>query len=303
MKRHILANILVTAVLGLFGIISADAQTGLNGKYIFEAGKEENLARFILTFERADAVYYSYFYQGAGTIGGKWQIENGVIKAVLSRGDENWTIKLKRNGDDLEIAETLPEKGLAEIPDFKNILPAGTIFKKMKDTPSGKELTPAETGKKVLKLIESVKTAADLSAVNLEKQVGMKVSFNEKNTKEFGVGGKITGAPDWFYNFSSATSTTDGKEKITSLNFSFDYQLHEPLHPDMTTVCKAFNFDSFSKYLQADGFSAPEPRIGVHNRQEGWIFNRNKISVLVAVTGGWQPNVDNCVKTVIISAN
>ena len=293
----------MSPVLGLFCVILINAQTDLKGKYIFEAGKDESSSNFILTFEREDAIYFSYFYQGAGTIGGNRTLENGIIKAVLTRGDENWTLKLKRKGNDLEIAETLPEKGLTNIPDFRTILPVGTIFKKMKDAPRGKELTPGEAGKRVVKLIKSVKTAEDLSAANLKKQTGMKVFFNAKNQKEFGVGGKVTGAPDWFYNFSSRTSTTDGKEKIISLDFSFNYRLHEPLHPDMTTVCKAFNFDSLSKDLQANGFSAPEPRVGVHDRWNGWSFTRGKVSVLMIVVGGWQPNVDNCIQTVIISAN
>lgn len=277
------------------------AQTNLNGRYSFRSVEGNDPSSFYLTFERQDAVYYSYFHEGAGTIGGKWTLENGIINVVLTRGDENWTIKLKQKGDDLELAEQLPEKGLSEIPDFKTVLLMGTIFKRMDDKPTGPVLKPEEIGKRVLKLVKSIRTLKDISAKNIKRQTGVSVTFDPKDRNSYGFGGDVIGAPDWIYGFSAYPYPSKDNKTTDTLRFSFNYQLHEPSNPDTTIVCKAIDFNSFSKELQKAGFSAPKPHIVNHGFQSGWTFERGKVSLWVSVKGGFEANVDNCVTGIIIS--
>lgn len=306
MKRLLILAILF---VGLVGAISINAQTNLNRKYRYEVKNGENSHEFLLTFERQDAVYYSYAYigKGYGTIGGKWTLENGIIKAVLTRGDENWTLKLKQKGDDLEIAETLPEKGLADIPDFKTILPAGTIFKKDVSKPTGPDLPAAEVGKRVIKLVKSIRTLKDFSPENIELQTGVKVSFYDEKRSKYGFGGKTAGAPDWTYGFSAYPHPLGKTNNVTgTLSFSFNYQLHEPDYPEMPKVFKDFNLVMLVKELQKVGFSAPTPNIGEHGRLLGWYFTREKVLVNVSAKGSSTksnrtPNKDNYIERIIVS--
>lgn len=289
MKRMFL--LIIPIFIGLTGTLAINAQTNLKGRYIFE-GKDEGVSfNYMLTFEGKDAVYYSYEHNGAATLKGSWKDENGVITVDIPNGDLQLMFKFKLEGKDLVVTETL----------HHSFVDAGAIFRKMDDTPSGAELTPEEIGKRATKLIKSIKSQNDLSAENLEKQIGMKVFFSKKNPKEFGVGGNVAGAPDWTYGFHGIPHTIEGVEKIGRLDFAFNYQLYEPLNPDMTTVCKAFDVDSLSKELQADGFSAPQPHYRVHNRLSGWDFTRGKVSVRVSVKGGWEPDIDKCVDLILIS--
>lgn len=279
------------------------AQTNLNGRYSCKSDKGSDSPSFSLTFERQDAVYYSYFYQGAGTVGGKWTIENGIINVTLTRGGESWTIKLKQKGVDLEIAENLPEMGLSDIPDFKSVLPVGTVFKKIVEQPTGPNLTSEDIGKRVLKLLKSVRSLKDISPKNLKRQTGVEVTFHEKKRHEYGFGGNVIGASDWNYGFYAYPYPSKDNKTTDTLRFSFDYQLHEPLNPDSTVICKAFEFNALSKELQQAGFSVPEPQIMNHNRLSGWRSIRGKVSLIVSVIGGWEPNIENCVTGIQISIN
>lgn len=291
----------LTTFLILFGATILNAQTNLNGRYSFQSDKGNCSPSFSLTFENQNSVYYSYSFNGAGTIGGKWTLENEIIKVILSRGNENWTIKLKQKGDNLEIAETLPEKGLSDIPDFKTILPVGTVFKRIVDETTGPNLTPEDIGKRVLKLVKSVRTLKDISPKNIKRQTGVEVTFHDKNRNEYGFGGNLIGTSDWNYGFYAYPYPSKDNKTTDTLRFSFDYQLHEPLNPDTTVICKAFDFKTLSKELQQAGFSAPEMSFKSHGFVSGWTMKRGKVFLQISVKGGFDPNIDNCVTGINIS--
>lgn len=286
-------------ILLLFGVSILNAQTNLNGRYSFKSDKGSDPPSFYLTFERQDSVYYSYFYEGGGTIGGKWTLEEGSIKVVLKRGDDNWTIKLKQKGDDLEISERLPETGLPDIPDFKTILPVGTVFKRIIEQLTGPALTPEVLGKKVLKLVKSIRTLNDISPNNLKRQTGINVSFNAEDRNRYGFGGNVTDASDWSYGFLAYS--LNEKDRTNRIRFDFNYQLHEPLKPDTTVVCKALEFNSVSEELQQAGFSAPNPSFSNHGYVGNWTMERGKVFLRISVEGGFYPKVNNCVMGIDIS--
>jgi hypothetical protein len=294
-------SFLVLIFFLLFGVSALNAQTNLSGRYIYKANKSNNSASFSLTFEGQNSVYYSYFYNGSGTIGGKWTLEDRIIKIVLTRGESNWKFKLKQKGDNLEIAENLPEMSLPDVPDFKTILPIGTVFKKEVNQPTGPDLKPEEIGKRVLKLVKSIRTLEDISPKNIKNQTGVKVTFNRQEPNKYGFGGKVIGDSDWYYGVYAYPYPSENNQTTDTLWFSFDYQLHEPLNPDTAVICKAFDFISLSEELQQAGFSSPKPYFSKSNRISGWTFVRGNVSLLVGVIGGWEPNIDNCVKSIRIS--
>lgn len=293
-------NFFAIIFLFLYGASVINAQANLNGRYVFKAGKETDSPSFSLKFERRENVYFSYFYEGAGTVSGKWTLENGIIKVVLSRGAD-WTLRLKQNGNDLKIVESLPQMTLPDVPDFRRILLNGTIFKKNTDHPTGPDLTPEEVGGKILKLVKSIKTVEDISPENIKRQTEISVVFHPDRRNEYGFGGNVIGGADWVYGIFAYPYPSKDNKTTDTLRFSFDYQLHEPLHPDTTIISKAFNFDSLSKELQDVGFSAPKPHFGQHNYISGWTFTRGKVEVLVGVKGGFEPNINNSVKSIQIT--
>lgn len=302
MKRNILTKFLLTAVLGLLAGLMVNAQTNLNGRYSYEVknGEDASDFDFLLTFERQDAVYYSYAYKGYGTIGGKWTLENGLIKVTLTRGDANWTFKLKPQGDNLELTETLSKTGTDETPDFKTILLDGIVFKKEIGKPTGPDLTAQEASQKFLKLIKSVRTIKDFSPKNIERQTGVKVSFNEETRSEYGFGGNVIGAPDWAYGLIAYPYPSKDNKQTDTLRFSFDYQLHEPLRPDMTALC--VTLDSYDKALKEVGYSQMS-FFGPDGISGGIWFRRKNISInVVTDTYGksFEDIKNGCVNMIVI---
>jgi hypothetical protein len=279
MERKIFTIILLIGILTIFGAVSANAQTDLNGTYVYQGRQGESSFNLMLKFERKDAVYYSFEYKGGGTIGGNWTLENGIIMVVLKRGDANWTFRFKRNGTNLEVAENFPKMEMTELPELKEmIVVAGTIFKKDLSEPNAPTLSIEEIGKRVLKLTKSINDIKDLSPENIERQMQIKVSFNEKNSNEYGFGGNIEDAPDWLYNLFAYSS--ENNQKTDTVRFSLDYQLREPINPDLSPVCTV-DFEAYRKELKDAGFSKSAPLYGVHSRLIGWSFARGKTSVSI----------------------
>lgn len=300
MKNNKLRTILIIGTLTVFSAVFVNGQNTLNGKYIYKVKNNEDSSSFFLTFERENAVYYSYFYEGAGTLGGTWTRENEIIKVVLTRGDANWTFKLKQKGADLEITEKLSKTGTDETPDFTTILPAGTVFEKDDSKPSGPDLTAADFSKRALKLIASVHSLKDISPENIERRTGIKVSFNEENRREYGFGGNVVAAPDWTYGLIAYPYPSKDNKQTDTLHFSFDYRLHEPAYPDLSPIC-SIDFDAFGKELQKAGFSTPTPVRGNHNVIIYWQSARDKTSLNISADGADKDSRRQCVKMVTVS--
>jgi hypothetical protein len=296
MRKQILTTILL---LFIFGAISANAQNDLNGTYIYQGKQGETSFNLMLKFERKDAVYYSFEYKGGGTIAGTWSLENGVIKVVLTRGDSNWNFRFRRKGSDLEVAEKFPKMAMEELPELQEVnIAAGTVFKKDLSEPNAPTLKTEEISKRVLNFIKSVNDIKDLSPENIERRMQIEVTFNKENRNEYGFGGNIEGAPDWLYNLFAFPS--ENNQKTDTVRFSFDYQLREPLNPDLSPICTV-DFDAFGKELKDAGFSKTFPLYGVHNRLTGWSFARGETLVNVGLNGGWEPYPRQCVKSLAIT--
>jgi hypothetical protein len=138
-------------------------------------------------------------------------------------------------------------------------------------------LTAEEIGHRVLKLIDSIHNADDISPEHIEKVFGMKLVVNPSDSNDYGYDGKLTDA--WTYSFGSVTDLKGGKP--TQLRLSFDDQTHSGA--DMTSIC-ALDLDGYAKNLTAAGFKA-SPYYAEHGRLISWDFARGKVAVKINVRG------------------
>jgi len=144
-------------------------------------------------------------------------------------------------------------------------------------TPEVPQMSAEEISKRMLDLIDKIKTAEDISANNLEIATGLKVYFDPENSRKYGTGAKITDI--WFFNIAVTSSHTEGK--LSSLVFSFDDQTHS--HADMTAICQ-IDFDAYAKRLTESGFQST-PYYGEHNRLIYWNFTRDKVRLQIFING------------------
>jgi hypothetical protein len=155
-------------------------------------------------------------------------------------------------------------------------------------------MTAEDVGKRVLDLINTIKTTNDISRENIERATGLKLNVNPDNPNEYGTGGKITDT--WFYNIGGRLDSKSGKSN--RLTFSFDDQTNN--HADMTPVC-GLDFNAYSKRLNEIGFQSSPVR-GEHNRLSYWNFSRGDISVQVYIRGESNEKVNHdCVSMMIIN--
>jgi len=152
----------------------------------------------------------------------------------------------------------------------------------------------ADIGKRVLKLVEHIRSADDIAPARIEQLTGMKVEFNPDDANEYGFGGQLTDA--WAYNL---ISLPDGDAKPTRLMFSFDDESRA--NADMAPIC-ALDFDAYAETLAAAGYQAT-PSPGKHGEVSLWDFTRDDVTVQVYVRGENDDKADHaCVSKLIINA-
>jgi hypothetical protein len=144
-------------------------------------------------------------------------------------------------------------------------------------TTAASSLTAEEIGHRVLKLIDSIHTADDISPTHIEKVMGVKVQFNEKDPNDYGFGGKLT--DEWSYDFGSLNDSPG--EKPTRLMLSFEDQTHK--NADVTPICK-LDYDAYSKFLTDSGFKK-STNYAEHGRILSFTFTREPVSVEISTTG------------------
>lgn len=155
------------------------------------------------------------------------------------------------------------------------------------------QMAAEEASRRMLDLLGNIKTAEDFSTKNLEAAMGLKVYFDDKNPRKYGVGAKITDT--WFFNLSVILNKEDSKRG--RLIFSFDDQTHSDA--DMTPVCQV-DFDAYSKRLTELGFQS-EPYYGEHNRLVFWNFSRENIHLQISFQGESMAKVKhNCVSMLVV---
>lgn len=136
--------------------------------------------------------------------------------------------------------------------------------------------TAEDIGRRVLKLIESLRSAEDLAPERIEQATGIKVEFNDEDRNIYGFGGKLT--DEWSY---SLVSTPDKLgEKPSSLRFSFDDATREQADP--APIC-TLRFEDYSQAMTAAGFEISPMR--TYPGSDAWYFKRGDIGVMAYARG------------------
>ena len=156
-------------------------------------------------------------------------------------------------------------------------------------------ITAEDIGRRVLKLIDSLRSAEDLAPERIEQATGIKVEFNDEDRNIYGFGGRLTDA--WSY---SLVSTPDKLgEKPSSLRFSFDDSTRDQADP--TPIC-TLRFEDYSQAMTAAGFAASPMR--TYPGSDAWYFRRGDIGVMAYTQGKTEPQVGPvCLSKLIISAS
>ena len=155
-------------------------------------------------------------------------------------------------------------------------------------------LSAQEIAKRVLALIENVRSAQDISPEIIEKHIGIKVHVNPDDSNDYGVSGKLT--EQWYYGVRSMS--VEPGQKPNRLLFQFNDQTHADA--DMSPVCIAF--EDYNQALIAAGFTSKRLRNRLDTR-DYWDFSRGDISVTIYLRGKTDPkDAQACVSMLIINA-
>lgn len=156
-------------------------------------------------------------------------------------------------------------------------------------------MTADEIGRRVLKLIDSLRSMQDLAPEHIEHETGIKVEFNADDPNVYGFGGQLT--DDWTYNLISTPEKIGAKP--SSLRFSFDDQTDDG-EADPAPIC-GLDFQDYSRTLTSAGFDS-KPMHG-YRGIDAWYFSRGDIGVLAYTHGNADPEQGKaCVSKLIISA-
>jgi len=295
-KQHINKFTVLTILSIIFGISSnAFGQDGSSPKiepndlYIYKGKDSDKPFNFMFNFQGEGVVLYSFEYKGASTIKGNWTFENDVLTVILPKVNSTITLKFKQKGDDLEIIDT---------QHLNPLISVGTLFKKNVNNPSGKDLTAQEFAELILKFTKNIKSVEDLSAENIEREMGENVWFNEEDQSNYGFWGKIKNS-SWRYGLVAYPYPSKDNKTTDTVRFSIDNPNEDA---DMSSACVAI--ESFRKDLKSAGFLY-FTAIGVHNIARGLVFSRDDLFVQVYVRGSgrdYESFKNNCVDMVLIGA-
>lgn len=156
-------------------------------------------------------------------------------------------------------------------------------------------ITAEEIGRRVLKLIDSIRSARDLAPEHIAQQTGLEVERNANDPHLYGFGGSL--GEDWMYNLVS-TPQRQG-EAPTSLRFSFDDQT-DGGNGDPAEIC-GLDFQDYRAALTAAGFDFKpmQGRRGI----DAWYFTRGDVGVTAYTHGNADPAKGKaCISKLIISA-
>lgn len=154
-------------------------------------------------------------------------------------------------------------------------------------------LTGEDISRRVLKLIGSLKSNADLTVEHLEQQTGLSMR-RAADGGSFGTGAAIDS--NWSYNLLVGPVLGEKKNQLT-----FDFDRTGDQNAPMTPVC-ALDFDDYARALKDMGFQDSAVR-AEHNRISYWNF-QGPVSLRVYVEGESNESPEkiahSCVKTITV---
>ena len=129
-----------------------------------------------------------------------------------------------------------------------------------------------DIGNRILRLIDSMQSQADLSPAHVQQVTGIQVGIDPHDSLNWGFGGAVDA--QWTYGLSSMKSP-DGKA-VDGLLFSFE-PAQGQADDNPAPVCTP-DLDYYRKSLEQRGFSAKplHGRFGVVDR---WLFERDGVCI------------------------
>lgn len=156
-------------------------------------------------------------------------------------------------------------------------------------------LDAEDIGRRMLKLIDSIRSAHDITPEHIQQTTGLKVDIWSADQSKYGLSGKVTDA--WYYGLRSMPPAAPGA-KPNSLLFSFSDQSGGDADP--TPIC-GLTFQDYSHALSKAGFTAKP--IECIRGVDSWRFTRGDVSVSAYVFGDGDPAAPGaCVSQLIINA-
>lgn len=149
-----------------------------------------------------------------------------------------------------------------------------------------------DLSKRVIALIEGIRSVRDISPESIEKITGLKVEINPLDSNDYGTTGKLTDT--WYYGLRSMSP--DASDKPNRLLFQLNDQTDADA--DMSPVCVPI--EDYSQALTAAGFASRKMRNRL-NTQDYWEFTRGNVGATVYVRGKSDSHdAQTCVSMVII---
>lgn len=156
-------------------------------------------------------------------------------------------------------------------------------------------ITAEDIGRRILKLIDSIRSAQDLAPEHIERETGIHVEFSADDPNVYGFGGDLN--QDWAYNLISSSEKIGAKP--TSLHFSFDDR-SAGRDADPASIC-GMDFDDYRRAMTSAGFES-KPMYG-YRGLDSWYFSRDDVGILAYTHGNANPDEGKaCISRIIISA-
>lgn len=152
-------------------------------------------------------------------------------------------------------------------------------------------MSAEDIGRRVIKLVQNLRTVDDISAANLERQMGIKVVYNDDDPNRYGFGGPIVG--DWRYRLFTVPDKKG--EPPRRLDFSIR---NNDGKADLAPVC-TLTFNDYRAALEAAGYSVQRLYGGRNN--DPWMFTRGNVVASLYMLHFQDPEkVTACVGTATI---
>lgn len=148
-------------------------------------------------------------------------------------------------------------------------------------------LSVDELNRRVLQLIDSIRTRDDLGPSHIQRLTGMDVEVNAEDPTVYGIAGPLQGNG----RYSLVSSHKNAAGQVDSLLFSFESS-------DQPAPCA--RVDDYRAALSAAGFAGRHLPAG-HRGHESWYFTRDGVSVNVHVRDPrGAPAAQACVASLVI---
>lgn len=157
------------------------------------------------------------------------------------------------------------------------------------------QLTADDISRRVLKLIEGLKSSDQLTPEYVEQQTGLAIQRAAGRADSFGTGAQLT--PDWSYNLYVTKPAGVDKNKLI-----FDFTRNNDNNAPMSAIC-GVDFKQYAEALKGMGFK-DSVSYGEHGRVDHYRFQRPTLSLEVYIEGESsetpEKTTHHCVKMITV---